>query len=284
MKSLGNFSIRHKRSNFKKILLYFVVIALFVFILNIFAVPLRSGFNFVFSPITNLFWKAGGSSSSLLGSLLNLGNFSSQNQQLEIKNQELLEQISYLQSIVSANQAQSNVSMSCQEDKFKLKMVQVQGFSRSDVITINVGSEDGILVNMPVITQQKALLGSVSKVFNNYSEVTLISSAKSNGVDSKILCILDSQDENKKCPETDGIVKGKGGLKIYFDLVPISETLNKDDILITSGLDGIFPKNLLIGKITSIIKNDQKPYQQANVDPFFDIKLNNFFVITNYKK
>jgi rod shape-determining protein MreC len=284
MKNLGNFSIRHKRSNFKKILLYLTVIVLLVFLLNIFYIPLKSGFNFIFSPFTNLFWKAGGLSSSFLGSLLNLVNFSNQNKQLENKNQELLVQVSYLQSIISANQAQSNVSASCQNDNFKLKMVQIQGYSKSDVITINVGSKNGILVNMPVISQQKALLGNISKVFDNYSEVTLISSIKSNGVNVKILCLLKNLSENQTCSSIDGLVKGKGGGKIYLDLAPIFETLNIDDVLITSGLDGIFPKNLLVGKITKITKDDQKPYQQADVNPFFDIKADNFFVITDYKK
>jgi len=54
---------------------------------------------------------------------------------------------------------------------------------------------------------------------------------------------------------------------------------------VTSALDKSFPKDLLVAKINTIQKNDQKPFQQANVSLFFDIKTaDNLFVITNYKR
>ena len=80
-----------------------------------------------------------------------------------------------------------------------------------------------------------------------------------------------------------GVVKGSGGLLAYLDLVSSNATLNDADTLITSGLEGIFPKNLLIGKITSVDKNDAKPFQTAKIQPFFSTQnIDTFFVITNY--
>ena len=53
----------------------------------------------------------------------------------------------------------------------------------------------------------------------------------------------------------------------------------------TSAIDKSFPKDLLVGTITHIEKDDQKPFQQANLNLFFNVKTtDNLFVITNYKQ
>src|SRR5690349_23381363 len=40
--------------------------------------------------------------------------------------------------------------------------------------------------------------------------------------------------------------------------------LNEGDILVTSGLEGIFPAGLLIGKITSVSKDDARPLDRKS--------------------
>ena len=86
-------------------------------------------------------------------------------------------------------------------------------------------------------------------------------------------------------PEIDGVVKGSGGLSAYLDLIPISSEINPEDVLVTSAIEKSFPKDLLIGKVVQEQKNDQKPFQQAKIRLFLDIKTaDNLFVITNYKQ
>ena len=83
--------------------------------------------------------------------------------------------------------------------------------------------------------------------------------------------------------EIDGVVKGTGKLGVYLDLVPIDDTINSGDTLVISSLENIFPKDLLVGTIGSVQKNDQNPHQQASVQPFLNPSIDNLFVITNYK-
>jgi len=73
-------------------------------------------------------------------------------------------------------------------------------------------------------------------------------------------------------------------LDVVLDLVPVDDALNEGDILVTSSLEGTFPKGLLVGRITKVEKNDQSPHQRAQVQPFFNITADNLFVITNYKE
>ena len=74
-------------------------------------------------------------------------------------------------------------------------------------------------------------------------------------------------------------------MSAYLDLIPISSEINLGNVLVTSALDKSFPKDLLVAKINKIDKNDQKPFQQAQISLFFNVNTtDNLFVITNYKR
>jgi rod shape-determining protein MreC len=217
------------------------------------------------------------SSSSFFGSLFNGVSLFKENENLKQENQKLLSQVAAIQSILQGNQAQSDVSTSCQDSGFNLVMAGVSGLD-GDNISINKGLADGISEGMPVISQQGVLFGRVLKAYKNFSQIILISN-KNSIVNVKI------QQSDPLFPEINGVVKGNGGLNAYLDLIPISSEINFGDILVTSAIDKAFPKDLLVAKIIQEEKNDQKPFQQARIDLFFDVtKSDNLFVITNYKR
>jgi rod shape-determining protein MreC len=277
MPGIKNFSINKKKTVWKKFLAGAVALFILLFILNTFVSPVKNVFYAITSPISKVFLVAGESSSLFFGSVFNGVFLSKENYILQQENQKLLSQITALQSIVQGNQAQSDVSATCQNSGFKLVMAGVTGLDGNDIISINKGYANGIIENMPVISQQGVVFGRVIKSYKNYSQVMLISS-KNSVVNVKVQNVDLSS-------EVDGVVKGKGGMKVYLDLVPISDNIEKDNILVTSSLEKFFPKDLLIGKITHVQKDDQKPFQQAEIELFFNIKTaDNLFVITNYKR
>ena len=249
----------------------------FIAVLNFFSSPVKNVFYFVSSPIQKIFWSSGEASAGLLGSFLKAGSLSKENENLKKENQNLLSQVASLQAVTNGNEAQSAVSMACQNNEFNLLMAGVIGLDGQDIISINKGSSDGVAENMPVINQQNALFGKVFKVYKNYSQVMLISN-KNSVINVKI------QQADLIKPEIDGVIKGNGALGVYLDLVPIDDVINQGDFLVTSALEGTFPKDLLVGKITKVEKNDQKPYQQAQIQPFLNVSTENLFIITNYKQ
>jgi len=269
--------------NKRKIMLFkvlFGLIFLFVFFgtLNIFPTQIKNSFYFISEPIEKMFWKTGGNASNFLKSFLNAGNLEKENESLKIENQKLLSEVSLLQDTQKKEQAVESFLANYSQDNFKLVLAGVIGLNTdSDVISIDKGSADGISEGMPVINQQKLLFGKVFKVYRNFSEVILISN-KNNTLDVKI------QQTDTTKPLIYGVIKGKGGLDVYLDLVPTDAEIKEGDVLITSALEGTFPKDLLVGKIIRKDKNDQKPFQTADVEPFFNIKeAENLFIITNYK-
>jgi rod shape-determining protein MreC len=284
MKSVKDFSINKKNNSLPKILIGAAVFLVLIFLLNFFVAPIRNGFYAISSPIQKTFWTAGESSSNFLGSFLNAGNLAKQNQDLENQNQLLLSQVAALQSIEQGNQAQSDISAACQNSGFKTIMAGVSGLD-NDILSINKGSADGVSVGMPVISEQSVLFGKVYKVYKNFSQIMLVSN-KNSVVNVKIQqAPADSAQGSVAPKEIDGVIKGSGGLSAYLDLIPVNDNINSGDILVTSALDKSFPKDLLVAKIGKVEKNDQKPFQQAQLSLFFDVKSSdNLFVITNYKQ
>jgi rod shape-determining protein MreC len=279
MSSLKNFSLKQKNRGWQKFLIGGVVVLLLLFVLNFFVAPIRNSFYSISDPIQKSFWTAGESSSTFLGSFLSAGSLLKENENLKCENQKLLAQVATLQSIEQGNQAQSAISATCQNNGFDVLMVGINGLDDQDILSINKGSANGIAEGMPVINQQNVLFGKVIKVYKNFSKVMLISN-KNSVVNVKI-----QQSLGDTTPEVDGVVKGKGGLGAYLDLIPVNDGINPYDVLVTSALDKTFPKDLLVAKIIQKEKNDQKPFQQAQIGLFFDVKTtDNLFVIKNYKQ
>ena len=273
MNGFKNISINKKNNVLLRGLAGTIILFAFIFVLNIFSSQVKNYFYAFSYPVQKVFFTAGESAAGYLNPIFNAGKLAQENEGLKKENQKLLSQISLLQSIERGNQAISYVSQIFQDKNFATVMVEIYGLDDQDTLSINKGSADGISEGMPVIDQQGVLFGKIFKVYRDFSKVILISN-KNSVISVKVLS-----------SEINGVVKGNGGLAVYLDLVPIDEQINEGDVLTTSVLEEIFPKDLLVGKITKKEKNDQKPFQQAQIQPFFNLdSTNNLFVITNYKQ
>lgn len=283
MPGVKNILANKNSRTFVKFLAGAVVLFIFVFVINLFGNKIKNGFFALSYPAQKVFFIAGQSASGYVNSFLKAGSLAKENDNLKSENQKLLSQIALLQGIKEGDQAQSDVMAFCQNNGFATQMAGVIGLDSQDIVSINKGSADGILENMPVINQQNVLFGKVFKVYKNFSQVMLISN-KNSVINVEVQKNIPEQ-TSEQVKEVNGVVKGSGGLAIYLDLIPVDDQINEQDVLITSALEEVFPKNLLVGKITKVEKNDQKPFQQAEVQPFFNIKnADNLFVITNYKR
>ena len=128
--------------------------------------------------------------------------------------------------------------------------------------TINVGTENGVLKNSPVITN-RGLVGIVTNVAQTYSKVTTIL-----GLNIKI---------SSTCVEKNeiGIVSGQADLigdnlcaMLHLDK---STALEPEDIVSTSGGGGLYPPNIIIGKVKEIRVSDSGMSAYAVVEPAEDI-------------
>jgi rod shape-determining protein MreC len=269
----------NKKNTLHKFFLSATILFIFIIILNIFSGQIRNAFYNINYPVEKIFWRAGESTSVFFTTVLGTKNLKEEIKNLKEENQKLLSEISSLQCNQAKSQTEAEFFSISQQLGLTTVLSGVIGLdSQQDIVSIDKGSANGILEGMALINQQGVLFGKVIKVYQNFSKVMLLSN-KSSILDVKI-----QQDDLAK-PIINGVVKGKGGLAIYLDLVPTDAEIKSGEVLVTSSLEGLFPKGLLVGKIIQDYKDDQKPFQQASVEPFFNIKnAENLFIITGYKK
>jgi rod shape-determining protein MreC len=123
-------------------------------------------------------------------------------------------------------------------------------------IEIDLGSRDGVAVNLPVLTAE-GLVGRVSSVWPTHAQVVLLGDPN---------CKVSALVEN---PAHDtGIVSAGGPLDnslVELTYVAGGATLKSGQSVITSGLGGIFPKGIPIGQIVDSRPVEFGLYTEARV-------------------
>lgn len=263
-------NIKLEQKNIKKIIAALVLLVIIV-VLNFtgFSKDIKNFFFLISSPFQKSFWQLGKNVSDFFAGILETKILKKELDNLRFKNQELLSQIVVLEELKKENEFLREALVLGLEKELRLMLVQITSKDISqDSILINKGEKDGVLEGLPVITGQKVLLGKIGQVYDNFSEVILISNKRSS-FDAKI-----------PGEEIYGIVKGKGKSELYFDLIPKAQEIFEGDVIITSVLGGVYPQGLLVGEIKTIRKLDTDPFQTAEISPFFNIKnLDYLFVI-----
>ena len=138
-------------------------------------------------------------------------------------------------------------------------------------VIIDHGSDDGVQYGMPVVTQQ-GLVGRVAAVTASASRIQLI-------MDPESIVNVRLQNQNEDA-QVEGSITGD----ITLGMVSQNITLNSGDILLTSGLGGNYPTDILVGQIVSAEKTENELFQTASIQPVIDFTaLRAVLVITNFK-
>ena len=138
-------------------------------------------------------------------------------------------------------------------------------------VIINIGSNDGTRQGMPVVTEQ-GLVGRVDAVTADAARVQLIADPAS---------AVNVSLQNSK---TEAMLVGSITGDLSLDMISQDVTVQPGDVVLTSGLGGGYPPNLLVGQVISVRKLDYELFQQATVQPIVNYdQLQFVLVITNFK-
>lgn len=200
---------------------------------------------------------------------------------LRRENQELLQKLSILESLQSENKAlkdQFETQTPRSPQLLPAKIIGsprfIPGVSLPEVFILDKGKKDGVIVGLPVVVGS-SMIGRISTVSEFVSEVRLLSS-QSNSFTAK------TRETNAQ-----GVVKGKGNGKIVLDNIVLSDTLKKDDIVVTYGDVSVtgngLAEGLVVGKIISIEKKSSNLFQSAQIKSLVQIpQLSTVFVLVHY--
>ena len=142
------------------------------------------------------------------------------------------------------------------------ELIKVNLSPFSNKIILNKGEKDNIYIGQTVIDSM-GILGQVSEVNGDFSVVTLITDA------GHALLAINARTGKRI------VVSGTGDNRyLKAKYISLNEDVVKGDILITSGLDNIFPEGYLIGEISNINKNFQKDFLDVTANPSSSLSSN----------
>ena len=147
--------------------------------------------------------------------------------------------------------------------------VEQTGIARS--IIINRGTRDGIAIGMPVSTNL-GLVGRIIDVSANAALVQLINDENS-AVSSRL-----------QSSRAHGSIIGQASGVLRLTMVDLDEEIRQGDLVITSGLGGNFPADIVVGQVTSVRQFEFELFQEAEVRSLIDFETLEFvLVITSFE-
>lgn len=138
-------------------------------------------------------------------------------------------------------------------------------------VVIDVGSDDGVLRGMPVVGAE-GLVGRVDAVTATAARVQLITDPNSS-VNVRI-----------QPSDTTAVLSGSITSDISLDLISQEANVQPGDLVLTSGLGGNFPAEILVGQVASVRGTATDLFQQAAVQPAVDFsRLDIVLVIVDFR-
>jgi len=123
-------------------------------------------------------------------------------------------------------------------------------------IVIDKGQFQGIQEGAPVVVAE-GVVGRIIKVAPNSSRVLLVTDAA-----SSISGLVQRT-------RTRGVVRGNGR-QLNLEFALRNDLVEEEDLIITSGMGGVFPKGLIVGRVTEVQRNEFGLFQQITLAPVVD--------------
>lgn len=137
----------------------------------------------------------------------------------------------------------------------------------SKTVIVDKGSQDGVRQGAPVVIPE-GIVGVVVEASGRYAKVLLLIDPNS-AIDALV-----------QRTRARGIVKGGGAGYCVFDYVLRKHEINVGDTVVSSGLDGVFPKGLRVGRVSEILRLNAGIFQKVSVTPYVNFEvLEEVFII-----
>lgn len=127
----------------------------------------------------------------------------------------------------------------------------------SNTFVLDKGYQDGVMKDMTAVTH-KGLAGKISDISHSYSSLLLLT-------DINFSASIRLQESRRE-----GILSGMGYRKCQLKYIPYDEEVTVGDIVISSGLDELFPKEIPVGYVSRVDKKSTGLFQYIEVLPFVD--------------
>jgi rod shape-determining protein MreC len=152
------------------------------------------------------------------------------------------------------------------------RVIDCNSTSLFKTILINKGTADGLRVALPILSD-RVVVGRIIETSWHASRVLLLIDGNSN-IDGLI-----------QRSRAQGILQGGGSAGCNLKYISRAEEVRTGDVVVSSGLSGVFPKGLLIGFVTGTSRSEGGLFQRIDVAPAVDFeKLEEVLALIEDKK
>ncbi|MFH1461048.1 MAG: rod shape-determining protein MreC [Patescibacteria group bacterium] len=233
--------------------------------------PVKDAFYYLSKPGQAVFYFSSQRINNLFEFIGSINQLADENNQLKREKENLLSKLAQLNETEKENEFLREQIGLVQSEPGQLILARAIGLETSGLrryLLINQGSQQGVKEKAAVIKSGNFLIGQVKEVSDSLSKVQLITD-----IDSRVNALIQET-------RVAGLVRGDKDYDLLIDLLPQGEKIEKEQIVVTSSLAGLFPPGLIIGQIQRIISSDVQIAQMAKIKPAIDFeKLDWVFVI-----
>lgn len=305
-----------KKTNKTKIILpILVVVVVLMLIFNKFLFQLKEGMDRAALPTQSKIYSFGQRILNIKNVIFHQDNIVEENQKLKEENMQLRLDSLRTDKIEEENERLLKLLEMKESKAYRdvIKFTRVIFSDANDInnkLYIDLGEKDGIRVDM-IAVYGDYLVGKVSKTFDTYSVVDLISNPNSM-VSSRLIKEVEKVENKENNKEVDvpeeplGLqneeqVTHKVGEKIKINILGVARGSDEEDGLLyfqpsiydnnitvgdevyTSGLSNIYPEGIKIGKIEDINKKENYAYKTIKLRPGFESKDLRELIIINHR-
>ena len=237
---------------------------------------ISSSVSTVVSPLQKIVYNINSRVKETVDFFLNFSEVKLENEELKKKNTKLANELIEYESLKDeVERLREALNFTESKNNYKYVGVNIIGYSGnslSDGYIKDKGSNDGIDKNM-VVVSSKGLVGKVTKVASNFAIVQSILN------ENIAVAVMDQQTR-----EATGVLQGLSDKKdnnmtVVYNL-PISSDVKEGDIIITSGLGKIYPKEIPVGTVVSVEEDNVRVMKSAVVEPFVNFnEVEELFVV-----
>lgn len=202
------------------------------------------------SVIAAPFNAVGNIASNLTASPATLSDLEAENEELRAKVAELSEAQATAERLESLLGLQSTYSL----QSTAARIIGESGDAWSRTVTIDKGSADGLAINMPVCNAG-GIIGQIIEVSPTTATVRLVTDENS-GISAMV-----------QSTRAQGILQGQPDGTLRLEYVTVDSDVKEGDIIVSSGLGGVYPKGLPLGVVSSVDRPDNASYYTIVVTP-----------------
>jgi rod shape-determining protein MreC len=147
------------------------------------------------------------------------------------------------------------------------RVIAVAGTRFPTGATLNRGSADGIIANLPIINQY-GLIGRVIGVESHTATAQFLSDPA-----NRVAVRLSQSREM-------GIIRYSPATGFMMDNFPTAGSITEGDTVVSSGLGGVYPAGLMVGRVVTIERPVDIPFCEVTIEPMVNFNaLEEVFVI-----